>query len=358
MGDCGFSLFGNSTETAGVQQAQQKAMQSFADSPEAKNYVCFETEGLPWTEGYDINKDGKFGVDDMKALRYQREDRPIDSSKENLDINCTQTKVDLLRQEAKWKLQELIAWQPVLPSGVSILGNIDAIQAELLAKLQALSNDIEFKKDNHAAVIDKWNQRMRIAVNDANAKAKAIGDLTDEIHEIGNCEVSLQSALVGLKEKRSIITELTLRARDIAKNPSTTDELFGCGFVFIPNQDSGQWWPLKIANVLPFGAAAAAGILVGDRLLAVDGKAVKELSVDGSYEGTVDTNNHLMHGFAKPRDSSTRVTIKRGDREFDVVVTNNIWSGRYTGVAPVHLDYDGKVSYLPKSKTTGHGAKQ
>ncbi len=349
MGDCGFSLFGCSNEVASAQQAQQKAVQSFADSPEAKNYVCFETKGLPWAEPYDINKDGKFGIDDMKARRYQREDSPIDSSKEVLDVSCALVKIDFLEQEAKWKLQELIAWQPVFPSGVSILGNIETIQSELLAKLRALSNDVDSVSDRHNARLDKWSQEHKIAVQDINAER--LKDLNSESTKILNVAKELKKVVPQLEHARSMVTELALRSRAIAKDPSTTDELFGVGFGLMANQDSGSWWPLQVGEVLPFGAAAAAGILVGDRLMAVDGKNVAELSTDGSVKGLLDPDTHLMHGFAKPRDASTKLTIKRGDRVFDTVVANNVWSGRYSGAAHTwSSDWDGKVSYLPKSK--------
>ena len=67
---------------------------------------------------------------------------------------------------------------------------------------------------------------------------------------------------------------------------------------------------LRVTRVIPGGGAEAAGIVVGDRVTAIDGLPVAPLGVDGAVskirgvEGTTIT-----------------VTVRRGDQRVQLIVT-------------------------------------
>lgn len=146
-----------------------------------------------------------------------------------------------------------------------------------------------------------------------------------------------------IAETRGAIYEIALRARQIVNN-DTTDEPFGTGFDSRPNPQSKDWWPLCVAEVLPFGAAAAAGILPGDYILAVDGVPVQSLSTDGSINGLVDQTMQCARNFCGSRDSEVTLTVKRGEETFSKTLRRNVWTGRHLSL-PFSYGWDGKVHY-------------
>lgn len=260
LGNCGFNLFGGEAE---------------------KTYVCFETKGMPWAQRYDIKGDGIIGEDDLKTKREDEYFVQLPSDKKR-EISCTSAKFLTLIDEAQWKLQELIAWQPALPKGTPALAMIEDIEAKMLAKQKSLSS--------------------------ANP-----------------CYGRL------IAESRAIIVEMALRARQIVSS-DTTDEPFATGMTVSPSKDPEHWWPLRVVKVMPFGAAAAAGILKGDEIVEVNGMSVYGLSIDGTFAGSTDPNTQCTRGFCGPRDSEVTVTFKRGQETFSRTLHRTFWSGRHLGV--------------------------
>ena len=73
-------------------------------------------------------------------------------------------------------------------------------------------------------------------------------------------------------------------------------ELAGVGVQFAPRGEA-----LRIVAVVPGGGAAEAGLQVGDEILAVDGRPVSELGMEGSVQA--------IRG---PEGSTVTLRVRRG----------------------------------------------
>ena len=262
-------------------------------NPKFANYVCMDDlKDRPWARPYDINGDGNFGVDDLKALISAPKDFSLDGGKASLEISCLQAKIRFVGEEVEWKLKGLLA-QPSQEGShsTSLFNEVDNLERDALARVKDLSSGHE--------------------------------DLA-------------QAAKV-----RSSIVEVTLRAHNIIREEKT-DEPFGIGVGFIPESVSSGGWQEKIVDIYPAGAAAAAGILAGDLLVAVDGRSVQSWSTDGTPAGLVDPETQLMRGLSGARNSEVKVTIQRGTAKFDKVIKRNIWSSRHLGTPDAKTPWDGQ----------------
>jgi hypothetical protein len=113
---------------------------------------------------------------------------------------------------------------------------------------------------------------------------------------------------VGPGEVRGPI-EIVLRAVAPGETPRT--ELAGAGLQLRADGDD-----LVVVAVIPGGGAAEAGLVVGDRILAIDGRPVPELGMVGA----IDT----IRG---PEGTSVRLTVKRGEGATDVDVPRRLIRG-------------------------------
>ena len=277
-------------------------MGSPAVNPKFASFVCFDVKDKPWATSYDINGDGHFGVDDIKAFLPTPADLATDENEESLNLSCTQVKIGFVREEVEWKLKGLIA-KSSAPSGtLSLFSEMDSLKAEALARIQTLDE----------------GRKMAMA-----------------------------------EKVRSAVIEMDLRARNVVKDENS-GEPFGVGLYFAPHFISPTDWNLKIAGIYPFSSAISAGILPGDFLLAVDGRAVCTLSSDAGQtpDGLNDPETQLIRGLGGSKNSEVRLSLQRGDRKFDIVLKRNIWSGRHLGT-PDHGAWDGQEHFLPSlfSKT-------
>lgn len=138
----------------------------------------------------------------------------------------------------------------------------------------------------------------------------------------------------------STIIEVLLRAESIVRGGGE-EEPYGTGTVFEPNLADGiRWWPMRIGDVHPSSHAAEVGIMAGDYITAVDGKDVRQLSVDGTFQGLFDPKTYLCRGFGGPANSVVKLSILRGEgaaaQTLEFEVRRNIWSARHLGTPPHH----------------------
>lgn len=244
---------------------------------------------------YDIKGDGRFGVDDLKALIPSPKDFPLDGDQEGLDLACTKAKIKFIEEEVEWKLKGLTAKSSAPSRSPLLFGEIESIRKEALHRIQDLS---------------------------------------------GREELGMA------KRVRSSVVEMALRAQNIVKD-ETTDEPFGTGLYIMPLETSPTNWRAKIIDVYPDSAAAAAGILSGDILLAVDGRPIQQWSPDGTFAGLNDPETQIIRGLGGPRNTEVRLSLQRGDQKFDVTVRRNTWSARHLGTPRNGSPWDGQEHTQP-----------
>lgn len=118
-----------------------------------------------------------------------------------------------------------------------------------------------------------------------------------------------------------------------AYEESTTGRYEGVGMVM---RQHGE----DLVVHFPFadGPADRAGIMPGDKIIAVDGKSVYELDADTRNRAATD----LVRG---PADSTVRLQLRRGDEELDVVVERD--DVQRPAVKWIHMiDADHGLGYL------------
>ncbi len=98
---------------------------------------------------------------------------------------------------------------------------------------------------------------------------------------------------------------LSLGLTRLAEGEQPSTELVGIGIVFAADGDD-----LRVTRVVAGGGAEAAGIVVGDRVTAIDGLPVAPLGVDGAVS--------RIRGI---EGTTISVTVKRGDQLVPLIVT-------------------------------------
>jgi len=98
---------------------------------------------------------------------------------------------------------------------------------------------------------------------------------------------------------------LTVGLTRIAEGEQPSTELVGIGIVFSADGDD-----LRVTRIIAGGGAEAAGIVVGDRVTAIDGLPVAPLGVDGAVS--------RIRGIA---GTTITVTVRRGDQLLQLIVT-------------------------------------
>lgn len=210
-----------------------------------------------------------------------------------LNLACTLAKIALIEQEVKWGYKKLIADTLGSPHSTSLFGEIESIRKEALTRVETLNRS--------------------------------------------------EGGKLGMAERvRSAVIEMELKVRNVVRNGST-DEPFGVGLFLAPYQmTSPENWQVKIVNVHPASSAAAAGVLLGDLLLGVDGIPMKQLSKNGTFDGLLDFETRIVRGIGGQRNTQVKLSLQRGDQKFDVTLKRNIWSARHLGTPPDSLAWNGE----------------
>lgn len=273
-------------------------------NPTFKDYRCFDLTNKPWARNYDINDDGAIHVEDMKAFLHEIEGAPpIDKDDKSLNDACRRVKLAFLAIEARWLFQSILARQNlgVEHGQISQMEEIENVQADLMARLHFLSGGLEETRIY-------WKTKPAILEMTIRAIAILAG---------------------GLEEP--FVTGINL-APDFSLNPLN------------------QWWPLKVTNVHPYSAAAAAGIIPGDRLVKIGDRFVSDWSVDETFNGLIDQETQAVRGLAGHQGTSVLLGIEREGEYFEVLVERNIWSGRALSEGNPAPAWDGQVSNIPLPK--------
>jgi hypothetical protein len=239
-------------------------------------------------EPFDIQGDGVFGMDDMKAYIGPRPgDDPTDM--------CSISRIGFLKREVEWKLKTLLAGK--LTRHETSASEIDGLENDALNRLQQLSS----KNPNRLAA----------------ARARAY------------------------------IVELSLRAKALLVNPAA--ESFGTGVAVKPHPTSQGGWPMQVTSVIPDSGAARVGIRRGDALIAVGGKPFEGLSSDGTVQGLYDPQTNLSRGFGGSWGSIMHLQVRRSTGALvELQVERNIWSARTLGTPNTLPLWDGKE--MPKTR--------
>lgn len=98
---------------------------------------------------------------------------------------------------------------------------------------------------------------------------------------------------------------LTVALTRLAEGEQPSTELVGIGIVFTADGDD-----LRVTRIIAGGGAEAAGIVVGDRVTAIDGLPVAPLGVDGAVSRIRGTEG-----------TTITVTVRRGDQRVQLIVT-------------------------------------
>jgi C-terminal processing protease CtpA/Prc len=112
----------------------------------------------------------------------------------------------------------------------------------------------------------------------------------------------LEGGLVATDD--AVLGPITISLKKLAEGDTPKVELVGIGV-----QLAGDGDALAVGMVVPEGGAAAAGIVVGDHIVTVDGVPVTTLGIDGAVS--------RIRGVAH---TTVSVTIKRGEQTIVLVV--------------------------------------
>ena len=99
---------------------------------------------------------------------------------------------------------------------------------------------------------------------------------------------------------------ISIALTPLANGEQPTLELVGIGVKLTPDGNA-----LRVDLVIPNSSAAAAGIVVGDRVVAVDGVATTELGVDGAVSKIRGVEGTTVAITLARGDTTTTLTITR-----------------------------------------------
>jgi len=310
-----------SVEDGGTTETGGKASNPISVNPEFSNYSCVEIDDYPWMAMNDINKNGLFGIDDMKAFIFSdspdfRRDYPIDRNAKSVDEACVSSKIGMLHIEVLWKLQGMLA-QIDTDSDIAE----DVIESE---------NPLSEKQPIFAINTDSNVAALLGEIDELEQQVLAKYDDLSTLVERPRIESTTKAAII----------ERCLRARNLVSSQSNK-EPFGAGINFVHIElESGQW-VLEVLDSHEISDAFNVGIKSGDLITAVDGLSIYELSTDGTVAGMIDPETTLVRGFAGLRNSDMNLTVSRHGRESVVTVKRNVWSGRALGMTNSAPNWNG-----------------
>ncbi len=137
------------------------------------------------------------------------------------------------------------------------------------------------------------------------------GDSTREV-ELANARLQLEHAKAALYEARKTLALL------MDEQGSESSERGFLGFYIMPAPKYG----VRVVRTLPGAAAAKAGILSGDLIVAINGRHLPDsLARDTVLHDTYDTLSLVRPG------EKVRMKVRRGDRRFETVLTAGVRQG-------------------------------
>lgn len=250
-----------------------------------QNDICMDIHNRPWAAFYDCRGDGVLGVDDLKAYINRDFTLPsIDSSQAEFDKACQFTKLHLLGDEVRWKLQSLLA-------GYSNEG---------ISKEDALQSIKHVESD----ALNRWEDL-----------------LPTERDVVPRSSQNVQAT----------IREMALRAEKIILGDTTEPYGLGVGFAVSPSPLEEGAYTLIIQDIHPASAAMAAGLERGNIIWKINGRPANALE----ESELSDPETQQVKGFSGPKDSNMELTVlKCGFQwpvcdEVTVHVKRNIWSARH-----------------------------
>ncbi|MBI2346065.1 MAG: PDZ domain-containing protein [Deltaproteobacteria bacterium] len=214
------------------------------------------------------------------------------------------TKILMLGHEVEWRLQELLAgFTGERLTREAALERIAAIEPYALKTLELLSN--------------------------------------------GDSHIRTQ------EQTRSRSVEMVLRARMFVGGAGAA-ELFGVGVKLAAHPAHADGFPLVFQTVQQFGTAAAAGLLSGDELIAIDGKSLADWSPDRTVQGLATLVNEGRSWITGPLNTNVQLTVVRagdGDPTLNyqktVTLRRTVWAPRTTS-APIKTPvWSGNEAFAP-----------
>jgi predicted metalloprotease with PDZ domain len=151
------------------------------------------------------------------------------------------------------------------------------------------------------------------SVQPSNAGTVTRSDGTFELTGIPPGPLSITVAAGGYNQKieagmtatdGATLGPITIALDRLAEGERPKTELVGIGIGFGPDGDG-----LRVDRIIPGGGAEAAGIVVGDLVVAVDGLPVAPIGVDGAVA--------KIRGIA---GTTITVTVRRGDQTLQLLV--------------------------------------
>lgn len=275
--------------------------------PVLSQYTCVEISDYPWLRHQDIRQDGHFDGEDLVARSYDSYTKTsgVDHTTADLKEGCTRAKFSFVGDEAMWRFKSLLITKDTSDDAESLL--VEGIQ------------------ERETLLLDKLDDLQTSSVVPAILADKPAKEVFQRISDI----------------VRSRVIEMSLRAQKIATGDGL-DEPFGVGMAFKPVVLDTATWGFKITDVHPNSSAERAGILIGDMVLAVDGRAIKDLSTDHTFSGILDPKTQMSRGFGGDRDSLVKISVVGGDGSAGTVeLTRNVWSARTLGHPITGPTWDG-----------------
>jgi len=259
-------------------------------NPEFKDFHCFAIPSAPWEKGYDINQDGYFGVDDMKArLVTIQGRRPIDENIERLEMACRLIRMFTITDKVSWHLRQVV----------------EGFKAGGFGEKSALSQANRIK-DNALEELEGYREEFHLH--------KMMG--------IVNCE----------------LLDLVSQAKEVISGEK--DGHFAVGLEMYQTGIPFLWKGYKLIGTYPAGPAAGK-LFRDDVILAIDGKKIG--SPDMPDE--MDPANGLAYGFGGDYNSDVTFLVMRledGILKFlNIPLRRTVWAAMSTNCEETPHDWDG-----------------
>lgn len=274
--------------------------------PVLSQYTCVAINDYPWLRHQDIRQDGRFDGEDLVARAYNSYTKSsgVKHTTADLEGECTRAQFSFVGDEAMWRFKSLLLTQ-------NTSGNTESPLVKGIQEREIL-------------LLDKLDDLQTSSVVPTIFADRPARDVFQHVSD----------------SIRSRVIEMSLRAQKIASG-NGLDEPFGVGLAFQPVVIDATTWGFKITDVHPNSSAERAGILIGDTVLAVDDRAIKDLSTDHTFSGILDPRTQMARGFGGDKDSLAKLKVVKDGTTSTVELTRNVWSGRSMGHPIIIPTWDG-----------------